>query len=143
MLGTTALINHSGFSSTSEVGLNFPPHHSACTAQAVPVGSTNRYNCKALVPVGVTNRDSPCATAERCGGKFSPTSLVEEESEWFISAVVRTTSSSSQLQAFRPTLLLSCLWACWAICGPGFWPNSGFQVVSRPFLPSRCHFFSF
>src|ERR1043165_8996435 len=85
----------------------------------VPVGSTNRYHCRALVPVGATNRDSPCATAERCGGKFSPTSLVEEESEWFISAVALTTLSSSQLQAFGPTLLAICLWACWARRGPG------------------------
>src|ERR1044072_139727 len=59
-----------------------------------------------LVPVGSMNRDDPCATAERCGGKFSPTSLAEEEPEWFISAAARTTSSSSQIQAFRPTLLL-------------------------------------
>ena len=39
-------------------------------------------------------------------GKFSPTSLAEEEPEWFISAAARTTSSSSQIQAFGPTLLL-------------------------------------
>src|SRR4051812_23768635 len=57
----------------------------------VPVGDTNWYQCRALVPFCATNRDSPCATAERCGGKFSPTSLVEEEPEWFISAVARTT----------------------------------------------------
>src|SRR3954471_7362495 len=83
----------------------------------VPVGGTNRYHCRALVPVGATNRDSPCATAEQCGGKFSPTSLVEEETEWFISAVARTTSSSSQLQALGPTLLALCLWASWADAG--------------------------
>src|SRR3954471_7162768 len=108
----------------------------------VPVNGTNRYQYP-LVPVVATNRDDPCATAERCGGKFSPTSLVEEEPGWFISAAARTTSSSSQMQAFGPNLLLYCLWACWAICGPGSWPNIGFQVVSRPFWPSRWHFFLF
>ena len=71
----------------------------------VPVNGTNRYQYP-LVPVGLTNSDDPCPTAERCGGKFSPTSLAEEVPEWFISAAARTTSSSSQIQAFGPTLLL-------------------------------------
>src|SRR3954468_3916150 len=100
----------------------------------VPVCSTNRYQYP-LVPVGSTNRDDPCATAERCGGMFSPTSLAEEEPEWFISVAARTSSSSSQTQAFGPTLLLYCLWACWAVCGLGSWPNIGFQV-GCPFWPS-------
>ena len=108
----------------------------------VPVCWTNRYQYP-LVPVGSTNRDDPCATTERCGGKFSPTSLAEEEQEWFISAVARTSSSSSQMQAFRPTLLLYSLLSCWAVCGPGSWPNIGFQVVSRPFWPSRWLLFLF
>src|SRR3954464_3000593 len=77
----------------------------------VPVCLTKRYQYP-LVPVGSSNRDDPCATAERCGGKFSPTSLAEEEPKWFISVVARTTSSSSQLQAFGPTLLQYFLWAC-------------------------------
>src|SRR4051812_4347525 len=102
----------------------------------VPINGTNRYQYP-LVPVGAANRDDPCATAERCGGMFSPTSLAEEEREWFISADARTSLSSSQTQAFGPTLLLYCLWDCWAVCGPGSWPNIGFQVVSRPFWPSR------
>ena len=61
----------------------------------VPVSVVKRYE-NTLVPVCFTNRDDPCATAERCGGKFSPTSLVEEETEWFISAAALTSSSSSQ-----------------------------------------------
>ena len=100
----------------------------------VPVNGTNRYQYP-LVPVGATNRDDPCATAERCGGMFSPTSLAEEEPEWFISAAARTSSSSSQTQAFGPTLLQYCLLSCWALCGPGSWPINGFQVVSRSFCP--------
>src|SRR3954471_23747478 len=108
----------------------------------VPVNGTNRYQYP-LVPVGSTNRDDPCATAERCGGKFSPTSLAEEEPEWFISAAARTTSSSYQIQAFGPTLLLYYLLAYWAVCGPGSWPNIGLHVVSRPYWPSRWHFFLF
>src|ERR1041384_2081922 len=75
----------------------------------VPVNGTNRYQYP-LVPVGSMNRDDPCPTAEQCGGKFSPTSLAEEVPEWFISAAVRTTSSSSQMQAYGPTLLLYCMW---------------------------------
>src|SRR3954468_15831234 len=88
-----------------------------------------------LVPVRTANQDDPCATAERCGVLFSPTSLAEEEQEWFISAAARTSSSSSQTQAFEPTLLLYSMLACWAVCGPGSWPNIGFQVVSRTFWP--------
>src|ERR1041384_8544704 len=61
----------------------------------VPVNGSNRYQYP-LVPVGATNWNDPCTTAERCGGKFSPTSLAEEVPEWFISAAARTTSSSSQ-----------------------------------------------
>src|SRR3954471_12059341 len=61
----------------------------------------------------------------------------------FISAAARTSSSSSQTKAFGPTLLLYFLWACWAVCGPGSWPNIGFQVVSRPFWPSRWLLFLF
>src|ERR1041385_5113629 len=38
--------------------------------------------------------------APRCGGMFSPTSLVEGRPEWFISADAHNTSSSSQPQAF-------------------------------------------
>src|SRR3954463_13269824 len=86
-----------------------------------PVDGTNRYQYP-LVPVRTANRDDPWATAERCGGMFSPTSLVEEEQEWFISAAARTSSSSSQTQAFGPTLILSSQWACWAVCGLGSWP---------------------
>src|SRR3954467_14997576 len=99
-----------------------------------------------LIPIGsgwFYEPGRPCATAERCGGKFSPTSLAEEEPEWFISAVARTASSSSQIQAFGPTLLLYCMLAYWAVCGPGSWPNIGLQVVSRPYWPSRWHFFLF
>ena len=108
----------------------------------VPVNGTNRYQYP-LVPVSSTNRGDPCATAERCGGKFSPTSLAEEEPEWFISAAARTSSSSSQTQAFGPTLLQYCLLSCWALCGPGSWPINGFQVVSKPFCPVSGMFFSF
>ena len=56
MVRATALINHSDSSSTSEVVLNFPPHRSAGSAQAVPVGSTNRSQRGSLVPVYATNR---------------------------------------------------------------------------------------
>src|SRR3990170_4821940 len=69
----------------------------------VPVCPTNRDQCTSFVPVGATNRDQRPA---RCGGMFSPTSLVERAREWFISAAAPTLSSSSQLQAFGPTLLL-------------------------------------
>ena len=44
--------------------------------------------------------------APRCGGMFSPTSLVEGWRERFISTAAPTLSSSSQLQASGPTLSL-------------------------------------
>src|ERR1041384_456400 len=53
----------------------------------LPVGGIYRYQCYTVVLVGATNRDSSCPTAERCGGKFSPTLLVEVEPGWFISIV--------------------------------------------------------
>src|SRR3954469_1658053 len=57
----------------------------------VQVDGTNRYQCPPLVPVGATNRDDLCAIAVRCGGKFSPTSLVEEELEvWYLSELLST-----------------------------------------------------
>jgi len=50
----SALINHYGCPSTSEVGLNIPPHRGS--ALFVPVGGTNRNERGDLVPVGATNR---------------------------------------------------------------------------------------
>ena len=38
------------------------------------------------------------------GPKFSPTSLVERGSEWFLSFAAATLSSSSLLQAYGPNL---------------------------------------
>ena len=77
-----------------------------------------------LVPAGGTNRDQRHCAAR--GQKFSPTSLVERGSEWFISPGAAAHSSSSQLQAYGPKLALCCLWAYWAFCGPESWPRLGF-----------------
>ena len=107
----------------------------------VPVGATNRDQCPPLVLVGATNRDQrPCAAR---GQKFSPTSLVERGSEWFISSTAASLSSSSQMQAYGPNVTLCCLLAYWAFCGPESWPMVGFLVVFRPWWPSRWHFFLF
>src|SRR3954467_5656427 len=93
----------------------------------VPVCWTNRYQYP-LVPVRTANRDDPCATAERCGVLFSPTSLAARNREWFISVASRTSSSSSQTQAFGPTLLLYSLLACWAVCSSSERPTRWFPV---------------
>src|SRR3954463_10749988 len=82
---------------------------------------------------------------------FSPTSLAERLRQWFISAAALTTSSSSQMQAYGPILLLLACGPTGPSCGPESWPNNGFLVVFRPWWPSRwltfyffaCFLFSF
>ena len=44
---------------------------------------------------------------------------------------------------FRAYPCTNCLWAYWALCGPGSWPNIGLQVISILFWPSRWHFLLF
>src|SRR3954464_6107948 len=64
---------------------------------------------------------------------FTPTSLAERLRQWFISAAALTTSSSSQMQAYGPILLLLACGPTGPSCGPEF----------RPWWPSRWHTFYF
>ena len=69
-MAAAKLINHPEPLSTSEVGLNFPPHRASTRPMVpvhatnrdhrwafVPVRGTNRYQCPPMVPVRDTNRD--------------------------------------------------------------------------------------
>ena len=58
MVRATALINHSGSSSTSEVGLNFPPHRSAVahglSRLVTPTGTKALQLYRLVLPTGTT-----------------------------------------------------------------------------------------
>ena len=64
-----------------------------------PTGTKGGHWSRLVPPTGTKGLVLELA---RCGGMFSPTSLAERLRQWFISAAARTTSSSSQLQAYGP-----------------------------------------
>ena len=75
---------------------------------------------------------------------FSPTSLVEERQDQFISPGAGTALSSSQMQAFWPYLFYSVMWGLlgWRACILAQ-QQVGFLVVCKPLWPSRRAFFLF
>ena len=134
------------------MGLNFPPHR----GKAFSPGCCHQPGLKGGISPGwwlkpgLIHPFSPGCCHQpglkallRCGGKFSPTSLVERGQHQFISCAASLLSNSFELQAYGPKSTVQCLWAYWACCGPESWPMVGFLVVFTPCWPSRWHFFSF